>query len=631
MHGTALNPDTDSIAQYKELSECSEGTHWQASNADEIGRMFQGLGDDSYMPKGTETLWFIDKKQIPKHKKPTYVNVVCADRPEKSNSRRVRWTAGGDRIDYPGNKTTKTADMTTAKLLFNSVISTPGARFMGIDLKDFYLCSDLPEYEYVRIPIHMIPDNIMELYKLQDKIHNGYVYAEVRKGMYGLPQAGRLANEKLRTFLEPHGYIPCAVTPGLWKCVHNDLMFTLVVDDFGVRYTKKSDVEELLAILQLEYKLTTDWAGTRYVGLTLDWDYEQGHVDISMPGYIIRALLRFAHRHPRRAQHAPHEWTAPVYGSRQQYASRDNTPALDLANIKRVQEVLGTFLYYARAVDSTMLAAIGSIATQQASATQSTLRAVTQLLDYAASHPDAVIRFKASGMILHVESDASYLSETKARSRVAGYHYLSDAPRDPTKPPAPDALPPPLNGAINVPCKILREVLSSAAEAELGGLFHNGKEAVPERITLEELGHPQPATPMVTDNSTATGIANDSMKQKRSKAMDMRFYWIRDRVRQGQFIVYWKRGTTNQADYFTKHHPAKHHIQQRPNYLQRPSPAQAANYYAPLCLDPPPSSNKPTTRGEGVLIPSALAAPALRPMLARPARRTPISARRTRH
>jgi hypothetical protein len=89
MHGTALNPDTDSIAQYKELSECSDGTHWQASNADEIGRMFQGLGDDSYMPKGTETLWFIDRNQVPKHKKPTYVNVVCADRPEKSNSRRV--------------------------------------------------------------------------------------------------------------------------------------------------------------------------------------------------------------------------------------------------------------------------------------------------------------------------------------------------------------------------------------------------------------------------------------------------------------------------------------------------------------------------------------------------------------
>jgi hypothetical protein len=246
-------------------------------------------------------------------------------------------------------------------------------------------------------------------------------------------------------------------------------MFTLVVDDFGVRYTKRADVEELLAILQLEYKLTTNWAGTRYVGLTLDWDYKNGHVDISMPGYIIRALLRFAHRHPCRSQHAPHEWAAPVYGARQQYATRDHSPALDLANIKRVQEVLGTLLYYTRAVDSAMLAAIGSIATQQANATQNTLRAVTQLLDYAASYPDAIVHFKASGMVLHVESDASYLSETKARSRVAGYHYLSDAPLDPTKPPAPDAHPPLLNGAINVPCKILREVLSSATESELGG------------------------------------------------------------------------------------------------------------------------------------------------------------------
>jgi hypothetical protein len=69
-----------------------------------------------------------------------------------------------------------------------------------------------------------------------------------------------------------------------------------------------------------------------------------------------------------------------------------------------------------------------------------------------------------------------------------------------------------MNGAINVPCKILKEVLSSASEAKLAGLYHNGKEAVPERITLEELGHPQSATPIVTDNSTASGIANDSVK-----------------------------------------------------------------------------------------------------------------------
>jgi hypothetical protein len=172
---------------------------------EEIGRMFQGLGVKSYMPTGTETMWFIYCHQIPKHKRATYVRVVCADRPKMLNPCRVRWMAGGNRIDYPGNKTTKTADMTTAKLIFNSVISTPKGHFMGIDLKDFYLCSNLDEYKYVRIPIHMLPDAIMNLYNLHDKVVDGYVYAKVRKGMYGLPQAGHLANEQLHKLLEPHG------------------------------------------------------------------------------------------------------------------------------------------------------------------------------------------------------------------------------------------------------------------------------------------------------------------------------------------------------------------------------------------------------------------------------------------
>jgi hypothetical protein len=84
---------------------------------------------------------------------------------------------------------------------------------------------------------------------------DGHIYAEVRKGMYGLPQAGKLANDRMRNFLEPHGCIPSDVTPGLWKHMDSDLMFTLVVDDFGVRYTNKNDVERLLTVLKKEYKL----------------------------------------------------------------------------------------------------------------------------------------------------------------------------------------------------------------------------------------------------------------------------------------------------------------------------------------------------------------------------------------
>jgi hypothetical protein len=130
------------------------------------------------------------------------------------------------------------------------------------------------------------------------------------------------------------------------------------------------------------------------------------------------------------------------------------------------------------------------------------------------------------------------------------------------------------------------EIDSSAAEAELGGLFHNGKDACPIRTCLEELGHPQPPTPLQTDNTTADGIANDTVKQKRSKAINMHFYWIRDRVRQGQFHVYWIKGDSNQSDYFTKHFPARHHQDVRPDYLyQANSASQHSNYYEPLDND----------------------------------------------
>ena len=201
-------------------------------------------------------------------------------------------------------------------------------------------------------------------------------------------------------------------------------------------------------------------------------------------------------------------------------------------------------------------------------------------------------------MNLHIDSDASYLSEPKGRSRAAGYFYLSSKPTNPNKAPHPDTPPVPMNGAISVCSSILKEVLSSAAKAKLAALFHNGKEACPMRIALDELGHLQPPTPIVTNNSTAVGIANDNVKQKRSKALDMRFYWIHDQVRQNQFIVYWRRGKTNRADYFTKHHPATYHRRIRPKYLHLDKPN--TNYFE--CLQDCDTSSSDAC-GEGMLMP----------------------------
>ncbi len=217
-----------------------------------------------------------------------------------------------------------------------------------------------------------------------------------------------------------------------------------------------------------------------------------------------------------------------------------------------------------------MLVALGTLASSQSQSTQATALAVTRLLNYCATHPDAVLRYSASDMHLHVHSDASYLSESKARSRAGGLFFLSTKPKTYAAsllPPTPDSKPPPLNGAIHVHCSIMDTVLSSATEAETGALFYNAKDASPFRTALDEMGHPQTATPIQSDNKCAVGIVNDTVKQRRSKAMDMRFYWVKDRVTQGHYLVHWRKGADNLADYFTKHHSPSHHRLMRSRYL----------------------------------------------------------------
>ena len=133
-----------------------------------------------------------------------------------------------------------------------------------------------------------------------------------------------------------------------------------------------------------------------------------------------------------------------------------------------------------------------------------------------------------------------------------------------------------INGPILTPTGEIKVVVSSAAKAETGGLSINMKEANMLRTTLNKMGYQQPATPIQVSNSTACGIANDNIKIQQSKAIDMQFYWIRDRVHQKQFNVYWRLGTTNLADYVTKHHTSTHHQLMRPIYLHQ------AQYFATL-------------------------------------------------
>jgi hypothetical protein len=123
------------------------------------------------------------------------------------------------------------------------------------------------------------------------------------------------------------------------------------------------------------------------------------------------------------------------------------------------------------------------------------------------------------------------------------------------------------NGAVLNIAQLIKAVMSSAAEAELGALYINARKAVPQRQLLEEMGHPQPPTPIQTDNSTALGVINSNIQPQQTKAMDMRFHWLQCHEAQKQFRFFWHPGKTNLADYWHKHHCAAHHIKQRPRIL----------------------------------------------------------------
>ncbi len=249
-----------------------------------------------------------------------------------------------------------------------------------------------------------------------------------------------------------------------------------------------------------------------------------------MLGYIIKQLQNYTHAIPAKPQHCPYTPQSWQYGSKvQRPLPIDTSPPLADANIKHIQWVIGSTLYYARAMDLAVLMALSTIASEQAHGTGNMMQKTKQLLNYLATHSDATVWFHTSDMILIIHSDASYLSAANAHSQ-AWWHFFMGWKPNPTQPIK-------LNGAFFTLCAILRFVVASAAEAELGALFLNCKQATIFWLTLEAMGHPQPPTPINCNNSTAVGIANNTVKHQCSRSMKMRFILVADAVKAGKFDI----------------------------------------------------------------------------------------------
>jgi hypothetical protein len=176
---------------------------------------------------------------------------------------------GGDRLDYSGDVVASTADITTFKILINSTLSTTNAAMMMMDIKNYYLGTPLPRFEYMKMLLSRLPEEIVDKYNLGALAVESWVHIEIRKYMYGLKQAGLLANQLLQTRFAPFGYYPARHTPGIWLHKTRPIAFSLIVEDFAVKYVGKQHADHLINALLQSYELTTDWAEKVYSGKSL--------------------------------------------------------------------------------------------------------------------------------------------------------------------------------------------------------------------------------------------------------------------------------------------------------------------------------------------------------------------------
>ncbi len=285
--GAIIDDNTGDVLKYQHLMKMDKHKHiWAHGFANDIRQLFQGIRNVS----GTDTCFFIPKSHVPAHKRPTYGHIFCNYQPQKEKKHHVRLTISGDCINYPGNKSTPMANLTMAKILINSTISTPGAKFWGINLANFYLSTPMLNPKYICLRLAIIPNEIIVHNNLCNMVTpDGWVYIEICKGMYGLPQAG-LANQLVEKYLATKWYYQCQHTSGLWHHVWWNITFCLVVDDFGIKVTNMQNmdhliralikvtnmhnIDHLIRALKEHYTVAVDMTGPLFCGMQLTWNYQ---------------------------------------------------------------------------------------------------------------------------------------------------------------------------------------------------------------------------------------------------------------------------------------------------------------------------------------------------------------------
>jgi len=525
--------------------------YWKLARREEFMRLFD-----------SNTILPTHRREIPQGEIITYYNEQPKEKlPQSFVEYRVRGTYGGNRSNYTGPVSSNTAEYPVVKILMNATLSDrihkdKNTRFATADMVDFYLGTPLDKPGYMQISADIIGNELIDLYNMNDYVVDikgkRYIYFKVVKCLYGHPAAGRLSFVKLKEILENSDFYEHPFVECLFVHKTRNITFALIVDDMGIKYSREEDLQFLVDVITPHWKLKVDITGSRFLGMHLVWQYNRPvpRVIIFNPTVVKNALSRFVSGTILRGNKTPSPYDKPVYGQKHpQMSVFDESDPAPPETVQFVQEVTGLFGHYSRVIDYTMAEAVTTIAQSQAAPTADTMKKVSHLLNYAASHPHNCIIYEGSDMVLTAHSDASHQSVKNSRSKAGGAFYLANKGDPPTT----------NNGLIGVYSKIIPVVCAAASDAEYAALFQIAQLMYFYRIVCEACGYPQGPSPIYVDNDVARGIAERSVKVKRSKSIDKSFHYIRDRVELQDLVILRVDTEDNISDFFTKALPPVRH------------------------------------------------------------------------
>lgn len=468
--------------------------------------------------------------------------------------RRVRAAFDGSSQENRTEQYTQYSSDIDTKKIFWAALATAGMegyRHCTMDIAAFYLHNrNLLEgtVEHLFFPATDLPD----AYKARFASFigdDGNIMFECGQAVYGMYNAGTIAGRVLSETLIAADYVEVGLQSCMWRSKRpgeEKVLFNINVDDMGfLGHPDLGHKERFLKVLAAAgYEVShTDFADPiqHFCGYQVVHDTVANTVMVSMPGYVDNMITTFGMENVKIQDH-PYRYTQPAFSAKQSPAKEDESKLLSEKEIKELQQKLGKLQWYT-GLCYEIVTIVAKIASAQARPTAKQLKDVNHVIAYLAGHKNTALFYKPSDMQLSTESDASFASESKSKSRIGGVFLIGGY--------GPDGLP--INSPIGVFSKIADCHPDSAAEAEYVACHDVVKRGTSLRTMLEEFGFPQvKASENRSDNECAVNMANDLVMDRKTKHIDRRYHWVRYELKKGTFTVKWYKGSSNLADFFTK-------------------------------------------------------------------------------